>query len=717
MGDLHHGSVEPSFLLGEWTVEPEAGTLRRGDQVVHLEPKVMELLVYLAERSGRVVPKQELFDALWPDTFVAETALSRCVSQLRHALRDDTRHPRFIETVPKKGYRVVAPQPATPSARVRERFGWRWAAAVGSLALGSLALLVYLSRDSAISAPEDHSLAVLPLANAGTTPELDYLSVGLTQDIVAELSQFSGLRVVSRARTDNLEVTGDRRRLAEVLGVSFILEGSYQQRGELLHIVMTLADPGQQKPRWHQEYNLALENTLQAPRDIARNVAAALGIAPTAFPVRDPDDGKHDPEAYRLVLLARYFRSMETTEALGKAVAYYRKAIAHEPGYAQAHAGLAESCLLLGSWETEDEWAGKAQQAAAKALALNPRIPESHIANGMILRRYHRDFAGAEAAFREALRIDPRNADARREYGLLLLRDLERLDEALVQLEAAASLDPLSKRINSNLAELYRARGDYDKALEIAKHQFELNPLDPRGNRNIALAYFLLGDLERALPWALASVEMQDKSDRGRHFERGMQLLTLIQLYSGRLKDAQETSRRVRALTPTSPQGMATAGLVALWTGDLQEAASRLEAATQADPTAYLWPGGIHVSTVLGHVLAELGDAAGSERALALSARLNGIEAAEAGSISMTPDRMLDVAALYALRRDRRAACRWLKQALDSGCRSFVFVRNDPWFVSLRDTPEFREFCSKAKSEIDAMLARVESPPAVSGSR
>jgi tetratricopeptide (TPR) repeat protein len=293
----------------------------------------------------------------------------------------------------------------------------------------------------------------------------------------------------------------------------------------------------------------------------------------------------------------------------------------------------------------------------------------------MIRKRFHRDYAGAEAAFKEALRLAPRHPDARREYGLLLLRELGRLDEALAQLEYAANLDPLSPRIISNLSELYRARGEFDKAMEVARKQLELNLKDPRGNRNMALAYFLLGDNDKALQWAKKSAEVQEEHDRGR----------------------------------TSPQARATAGVVALWKGDYREAAARLESAVQLDPSGYLWPSSIRLSSALGYALLKAGDHAGAEKALALSDRLNQAEEVHEGARIVAPDRLLDITAVHAIRGETDEACKWFRRMVDSGYRSFVFIKRDPWFEGLRRNPEMSAIFGRMQEQIGAMIARVET--------
>ncbi len=700
-----------SFRMGEWLVEPETGTLYRHGEVVHLEPKVMELLVCLRQNHGRVVPKQELFGTLWPDTFVAETALTRCISQLRHALRDNPKQSSYIETVPKKGYRLIAslqdPGDPAPNPPAKRRLP-----AASAVIIGGLAALVLLGAWWYRSFRSDlPSLAVIPLANLGTSPGDDYFSEGITEDVVAELLRFNGFKAVIRLRSENREYSADRRRVAKNLGVSFILAGTFLKTDNSLQIEVILAEPESDRVMWHRDYELPLDKAFAAPRDIARNVAAALNVPLDADtkPELAARQGT-DLETYKLSLQARHFRNLETWDGFRKAEQHYSRATERDPANARAWAGLAEVYVLMARPGTEDEWSRKAQQALAKALSLVPALPETHVANGMILKRFHRDYPGAEAAFKEALRLAPRHVDARREYGLLLMRELGRLDEALVQLEYAANLDPLSTRIMSNLSELYRARGEFDKAIRVARNHLELNFRDPRGNRNLALAYFLLGDYEKALRWARKCTEIQDEQDRGRHFERGLQLLTLLQLYSGRIEEALQTSRRTLELAPTSPQGMATAGMVALWRGDYHEAAARLEAAVQLDPGGFLWPGGVRLSTILGHALSKTGDPAGAEKALSLSERLSHAELVPKGSRIIAPDRVLDIAAVHAIRGEAGAAIDLLRRMVDSGYRSFVFIEKDPWFAALRHRPEFRTLCERMQNEVGAMVARIEAP-------
>ncbi|NWG13374.1 MAG: tetratricopeptide repeat protein, partial [Acidobacteria bacterium] len=595
---------------------------------------------------------------------------------------------------------------AAPEPRAKTKL-----TAAAAVVMGGLAVLILFGAWwYARSRSDPPSLAVIPLANLGTSPGDDYFSEGITEDVVAELSRFSGFKAVVRLRSEGRQHSVDRRRLAKNLGVSFILAGTFLRTEHSLQIEVTLANPESDRIVWHRDYRLPLDKVFAAPRDIARNVAAALEVPLDATPELS---GRHetDLESHKLSLQARYFRNLETWEGFRKAEQYYRQALERDPANARAWAGLAEVYLLMAGSGAQDEWARKAEQATAKALALGPAIPETHVANGMVLKRCHRDYPGAEAAFKEALKLAPRHADARREYGLLLMRELGRLDEALAQLEYAANLDPLSTRISSNLSELYRARGEFDKAMRAASKHLELNFRDPRSHRNIALAYFLLGDNDKALHWARKCTAIQHEQDRGRHFERGLQLLTLVQLYSGRIEEARQTSRWILDLDPTSTQGMATAGMVALWRGDYSEAAARLEAAAQLDPSGFLWPGGVRLSTMLGHILSESCDPVGAQRALALSDRLNRAESVPEGSRILVPDRVLDIVAVHAVRGEAREAIDLLRRMVDSGYRSLVFIKKDPWFTALRHGPEFRTLCDRMQREVDAMIGRVEAPP------
>jgi len=234
------------FKLGDWVVEPSSGTLRKGEELVHLAPKVMDLLLVLVRNQGEVVTKEELISTIWPDTFVAETALTRSISELRHSLADSTGSPSYIETIPKRGYRfLVEAEEFRKPRRIRN---WKIpAVAVTAMIVLAIAVLSYLyfpekAEESSMAAPGSQNLVVLPFTSTGLNPESIELTIGVTEIIIEYLSRYESLNVASGTSLTHFEHnTKDLREIASHLGVPHLLEGSYQSTdgGTVLSLRLT----------------------------------------------------------------------------------------------------------------------------------------------------------------------------------------------------------------------------------------------------------------------------------------------------------------------------------------------------------------------------------------------------------------------------------------------------------------------------------------------
>ena len=707
------------FSLGSWLVEPASGTLRRKDEVVHLAPKVMELLMTLARNQGHVVSKDQLMTAIWPDTFVAETALTRSISELRHSLDDHSGDPIYIETIPKKGYRLLAPveeyrESGTKSWRVK----WLlWTAAIVACVLllisGGNLLVGHLWEDETPSA--DQLLVVLPFDRGETDHDSDILTIGVVENIVESLSGINDLNVVSGTSLIPFENDPEGfEDFAERLGNPKVLEGSFRQTSEDtsedISISLRLSDTLDQEVLWSGVYSVSSENWGDVATEIILQVAAAMNVKLSSAEVLEiTQRAAHNIEAHQYSLMGDYFRKTEIPEYFEKAVGYYEQAIQKNPSYARAYAGLAEACMGLGEWGGDEEWALKAQVAVSKALALDNQIPESHIANGIFLRTFRSDFIAAEAAFKEAIRMNPGHSNARREYGLLLMRNLRRSDEALFQLQEAARLDPLLDRNYHHLFQLYYIRGDYFRAMEYARREFDLDPMNPRANRNIALAYFFLGENTLALKWAKKSVELLAFSPKTYRLGRNFQLLTLLYLYEGRFDEASATSLLLQSLDPGSSDSLATSGVVALYSKNYAEAESCFSEALELEPTGYVWSTGIRLSTFLGYVLRYMDDHAGSQRALELSTRLNRENNILVYDENIWPPMAFqDVLAVYSIRGDIEEEAESLALAVENGWNAYALVERNPLFMDAFKEQELQQISGTVKLRVETMRQRVE---------
>lgn len=497
--------MEGDFRIGEWLIAPRANTISAGGRVVHLEPKVMGVLAHLAGRAGEVVTKESLLQSVWADAFVTEHVLKVAVSELRKALGDDARSPRFIETIPKSGYRLIAPvspaavmekitaEPAPDARRGRRR--WRLAAA--ALLLPALLLLAWQLTPLSRLLPAGrepraiNSVAVLPLKDLSGNPEGEYFADAMTDQLITDLARAGSLRVISR--TSAMQYKNARKPLPEIareLNVDAVIEGSVLRAGDRVRVTVQLIEAETDQHLWAQSYERDLRDIISLQRGLALDAARQV-VGRVGREARQTLSGARpvDPPAYEAYIKGRFFWNQRTDEGLRKSVGYFEEAVGRDPEYALAHAGLASAYTVLGfnSPVAPHDSYPKARRAALRALELDPSLGEAHTALGAIKHKYDLDWDGAEASYRKALALDPGYATAHQWYAIYLM-SRARFDEALDELREAQELDPLSLIIRVDRGwVLYTARR-YEEAIAELRQTFEMDPRFP-GSYFLVLAY------------------------------------------------------------------------------------------------------------------------------------------------------------------------------------------------------------------------------------
>lgn len=511
--------------------------LLRDGEPVPLEPKIFETLLVLIRHEGRLVSKEELMRAVWPDSFVEESNLTRHISVLRKALSRDDGEPTYIETVPKVGYRFVgevrAPlgeradlivQSAKVSVVVEEEVSdeetrgesdraarqegeitterepgtaieWKQQS-IGNLKRHKLVVLltlatftvavvaaIYLfargkvSTQQTINAPID-SIAVLPFENAAQDPNAEYLSDGITQSLINRLSLMSKLKVMSSSSV--FRYKGKQKETQEVgseLNVRAVLTGGVKQIGDQLVINVSLDDAKDNHHIWGEQYVRTFSDILAVQNEIAQEVAATLRGKLTSADERQLAKRYTDnAEAYQLYLKGNYEWNKHTREDLQKGIAYYNQALEKDPNYALAYFGLAASYGVLGNNYLPPHEAFPTSRAyAAKALAIDDTLAEAHVATGAVKLFYDWDFAGAEKEFRDAQTLDPNNAETHHLYGDCL-EIMGRFDEAKAERKRALELDPLSPSQNVVAGATFYFAGQYDEAIAQLEKTINLVP-------------------------------------------------------------------------------------------------------------------------------------------------------------------------------------------------------------------------------------------------
>ncbi len=503
--------VQGDFKLGEWLVSPAVNVISKNGDGTRVEPKAMQVLVYLSEHPG-VVNKEQLISAVWPDVFVTDDVLPGCISVLRKAFQDNARQPRIIETIHKSGYRLLLP--AEPvSANGHERASqvlvpeslWQRVRANRLSLLIAVLILVPLAVAGVLRIPSRasyDSLAVLPFANPDNDSASQYLSDGIAEQVVNDLSQLQTLKVmawstVSRYRQSPTDV----RRVGNDLKVKAVLTGRLLRNANRVVIQTELVDVSTGSQLWGQHYERTMADIPGLQRQLSQDIATNLRVRLTGVEQQKIlHQPSASPEAYELYLKGRYFWGKRTKAGLEQGINYFEQAIHSDPNFALAYAGLADSYNLLDDWgktAPRDSFP-KARAAAEKAIALDDSLAEAHVSLAMVRAAYDWDWTGAEQEFRRAIDLNPNYATAHQWYGLLLA-SLGRFPEAEIEVRRAQQLEPLSPIINIAVAEVFTWERRYDDAIAEYKKIIELDPSFSGAYGNLAEVYAAKGVYAEAL--------------------------------------------------------------------------------------------------------------------------------------------------------------------------------------------------------------------------
>ena len=490
------GTVGGDFKLGEWLVCPTLNQIGSNGSSMRVEPKAMQVLVYLAEHPG-VVSKEQLITSVWPEVFVSEDVLPGCISVLRKAFNDNARRPTVIETIHKSGYRLLLPvertsvvgqiESGTTRHSDKSKFGRRLTFL--AVVTGTIALLLAAFVWSPLRRRYD-SVAVLPFGNA--TSDTEYLSDGIAEQVVDDLSQLNAVRVmawttVSRYRQPQTDV----REIGRALGVKAVLMGRIVRDGDRVALQTELVDVSNGSQLWGQRYDQRLADISSLQQHLSRDIANSLRIRLTG-------DEQHkiqhhyqpSPTAYELYLRGRFLWGKRTKEGLEQAIRYFQQASDTDPNYALAYAGLADCYNLLDDWgktAPRDSFP-KARVAAEKAIALDDSLAEAHVSLAMVRVSYDWDWVGAEEEFRRAIALNPSYATAHQWYGESLA-SWGRFAEAETEVKRAQELDPLSPIVNMAVAEVYAWERRDDEAIALYKRVLELDSSFAGAYGNLAASY------------------------------------------------------------------------------------------------------------------------------------------------------------------------------------------------------------------------------------
>jgi TolB-like protein/DNA-binding winged helix-turn-helix (wHTH) protein/Tfp pilus assembly protein PilF len=541
----------PSYQFGPFLLQE--GVLYRDGRRVGLTPKAVELLQVLVAGGGKIVPKEELIKAVWPDTFVDDSSLTSNISILRKTLGSSPSGQAYIETIPKRGYRLITaveqpgPESSTAGATAElpqppRRISRSWIPAI-CVAVVFAAILVCLEFSPKEPAKRI-MVAVLPVQNLTGDAAKEYLADGLTEEFIAQLSRFNPERLAVIARTSSMayKTTGKTaQQIGQELNADYLVESSMRESNGTVRVTVQLVRARDQIHIWSAEYNRTMANLFSLQDEIAQAIALQVRVqVMQASQTRSEATRPLNPDAYFAYLRGRFYWNQRTPQDLEQAILQFQAAIQFDPNYALAYSGLADAyssqCLIADV--SSAEVFPKAKAAALKALQLDGGLAEAHNSLAYVLFWNDWDWNAAETEFKRALDLNPGYAMAHQWYSMFLAL-MGREQEAIAESQKALALDPVSRIINMETGLPYFFLHRFDEAIPRFQRALELDPNFSLARCDLAWAYLGKGDTQDAI----MELEKAVQSNKSAAI-----LSTLGSAYAdaGRRADAEEIVQQLR---------------------------------------------------------------------------------------------------------------------------------------------------------------------------
>lgn len=559
MSEQQNISAKEIFYAGDWRVDPTAGRISRQGIEHKIEPKAMTVLVCLAERQGQVVSREALEEQAWTDMVVGYDSLASAIIKLRKAFGDDSKNPVYIETVPKKGYRLIckvhvaltepaespeAESEGRPSQQAEETLARPVMTAnehpakinqqrftVITLAVIQLAVIAIVSvyifkQEVPITTPNSSQsttqpsarqsagklvIAVLPFKNLSDDVQQDYFSDGITADLITDLSKISSLSVIARNSVFIYKDTDvDIRDVKQELGVDFVVEGSVRKVGDQVRITARLIDASSSINIWADRFDGSLDNLFAFQDSVTTKIINSLEVTLTERDrIRLAQKYSNSIEAYDEFLRGWQNLWLSSREGMYRAREHFLKAIELDDQFARAYGNLALTYIYdhyLGWSDDDAEALQKAHEYADKAIEIDPALPQVYWVKSFA-EIFTRDYQQSLKHAQHAIDLDPSFADG---YGLLAttLNYAGNPKEADKMMRKAMQLNPKYPAIYNVIhGEIYFNMHDYDKAIENFTHALDVNPASEESRIWLAAAYANIGDIDEA-SWQLEQIRM-----------------------------------------------------------------------------------------------------------------------------------------------------------------------------------------------------------------
>jgi DNA-binding winged helix-turn-helix (wHTH) protein/TolB-like protein/Tfp pilus assembly protein PilF len=630
-----------TYDFGRFRLKTAERILLREGEPVPLTPKVFDILITLVEHSGQVVGKDDLMRKVWPTTFVEEGNLTQNVSLLRKALGESAGGAQFIETVPRRGYRFVAQinatqtdqaslpvndlliapngngesaghfvtttttisedseispkeitAPSGPSSDFsrflpfkQNRFG---AAVMAGLVIVAVAGLVYFtgrSKAGDLGPNAIQSIAVLPFIDEAGDPDAEYINDKIAESLINSLSKIPQLRVVPRSVVAGYKGQQiDPRQVGRDLNVRGVVTGRMRKHGDIISIQADFIDVDNVAQLWGQHYDHKLADVILVQEDISRDIFENLRLKLNV-------EEKKQLEAYRLYLKGRNAWNKRTGDELLQGIEFFNQAIAIDPNYAAAYAGLADcyNMLVVYGRLQPKEGFPKAKDAATKALDIDENQAEAHSSLAFIKFRWDWDRAGTEREFQTAIKLKPGYAPAHQWYSSYLVA-VERFDEAIAEAKRTEELEPLSFVASSHLGWIYYLSGKNDLAIDQCKKILDLDPSSFPARRYLGLAYEAKGKYAEAINEFQTGVKLSGSP---------LMLALLGHAYaaSGKKTEAQQVLADLQQLQNQRYVSPYTVAAIYTGLGDQEQAFTWLEKAVEERD---IWLMNLKVDPVFG---------------------------------------------------------------------------------------------------------------------